>query len=269
MIIIDPKSFKSYSITSKYGKFLLKQYINYYMKFGGSLGLSNSVNTAKINPKNESNQLPINSINIEEFNVKICYDFLLGSDEILNTLKETLTDKNEKSYQIIIDDKNTKISIFQHIIDTGKCIIQDGPFFPVDFNPNHITLNLHTHPNYCIDQLAIETHKKEVINSALPTDLDVMGTINASIYYSKQCVSGIISKKGLCVYSPSKELMELISENKGDKDMIIDVIATNSKKYAFKKHNDIELHQEFKRILNPEDETNEHAYIHMYYHTFN
>ena len=54
MIIIDPKSFKSYSITSKYGKFLLKQYINYYMKFGGSLGLSNSVNTANINPKIES-----------------------------------------------------------------------------------------------------------------------------------------------------------------------------------------------------------------------
>ena len=269
MIIIDPKSFKSYSITSKYGKFLLKQYINYYMKFGGSLGLSNSVNTANINPKIEPNQRPINSISIEEFNVKICYDFLLGSDKILNKLKETLTDKNEKSYRIIIDDKNTKISIFQNTIETEKCMIKDAPVFPVDFNPNHITLNLHTHPNYCIDQLAIDTNKKEVINSALPTDLDIMSTINATIYYSKQCVSGIISKKGLCVYSPSKELMELISENEEDKDIIIDVIATNSMNYAFEKHSDIELHQEFKRILNPEDETNEHSYIHMYYHTFN
>ena len=61
--------------------------------------------------------------------------------------------------------------------------------------------------------------------------------------------------------------MELISENEEDKDIIIDVIATNSMNYAFEKHSDIELHQEFKRILNPEDETNEHSYIHMYYHT--
>ena len=118
----------------------------------------------------------------------------MGSDKILNKLKETLTDKNEKSYRIIIDDQNTKISIFQNTIETEECMIKNAPVFP-DFNPNHITLNLHTHPNYCIDQLAIDTNKQEVINSALPTDLDIMSIINASIYYSKQCISELYLKK--------------------------------------------------------------------------
>ena len=156
--------------------------------------------------------------------------FVKGMKRIVSILKENKS--RLKTFSLLIHD------MFD--VEVAGDFVFD-PFDSLEIVPTAngtskgVTVN--TYIPLLHDRIGWCTHPKNVIPGneefetnhifAVPSEVDLIGTIKTSLFYSKeeihQSIGAILGKEGIFLYGPSQSFLQLLIEDKHKKKIILDI----------------------------------------------
>jgi hypothetical protein len=84
----------------------------------------------------------------------------------------------------------------------------------------------HTHPDTVEDKIRKDGYKYPF--SGIPSHIDILTSIKASIYYKEPSVDVIISKHGVCIYYPNEKIgKRLLGKPENDLKVALRIIKNN------------------------------------------